>query len=153
MQNSCEYLKLFIFYIMILDKEFLNLINKICENYHWVTHNYKSYFYILITKLIFIVSYYFIIKKIIIKCNFIKVSSNLSKTCTSTILSSVKSSIKSTTFLLIYYNFFIFNAVIKNKKTILKYYKKKIVMSLLEVICSLTLNTCKTIIIDLEMSL
>ena len=80
-------------------------------------------------------------------------SLSLNKAYTSIILFFIKSFIKSITSLLIYYNLFIFNTVIKNKKTILEYYKKKIIISLLKVIYSLTLNTCKVVIIDLQLSL
>ena len=107
----------------------------------------------MITKLKFIISYYFIIEKTAVMCSFIKVSFSLNKVYTSVILSVIKSFIKFTTSLLIYYSFFVFNYIIKNKKTMLKYYKKKIVISLLEVICSLTLNTYKVIIISLKLSL
>ena len=123
----------------------MSLINKI--------YNYKLCFYILIIKLIFIVSYCFIIEKTAIKYSSIKVSLSLNKAYTFIILSAIKSSIKFITSLLIYYNLFIFNVIIKNEKTMLKYYKKKIIISLLKVIYSLTLNTCKIIIIDLKSNL
>ena len=87
------------------------------------------------------------------KYSFIKVYLNLTKDYTSIILSFIKSFIKFTNYLLIYYNFFIFNAVIKNKKTILEYYKKKIIANLFKTIYLLTLNTCKAIITDLELDL
>ena len=92
-------------------------------------------------------------EKIIIKHSSLKVSFSLSKTYTSIILFIIKSFIKFITSLLIYYSLFKFNSIIKNKKTILKYYKKKIIENLLEVIYSLTLNTCKTIIINLKLDL
>ena len=101
----------------------------------------------------FIVSCYFVIKKTIIKHSFIKVYFNLIKDYTSIILSSVKSSIKFITSLLVYYGFFTFNTIIKNKKTVSEYYKKKIIINLLKVIYSLTLNTYKVIIIDLKLDL
>ena len=101
----------------------------------------------------FIVSYYFIFKKIAVKYSFLKVSLSLSKAYTSVVLSAIKSFIKFTTSLLIYCKFFKFNFVIKNKKTISNYYKKKIIESLLKVVYSLTLNTYKTIIINLKLSL
>ena len=138
---------------MILNKEFLSLINKICDTCHWINHDYKLYFYILITRLIFIVECYFAIKKTVTKYSSMKVSFSLSKACTLAILSSVKSFIKSTTSLLIYCSFFVFNTMIKNKKTGSEYYRKKIIMSLLKAICSLTLNIYKVIIISLKLSL
>ena len=98
-------------------------------------------------------SYHFIIKKTAVKCSSIKVSLSLNKAYTSTIFSSIKSFIKFTISLLIYYNLFIFNTMIKNEKTILEYYKKKIMISLLKAIYLLTLNTCKTIVISLKLSL
>ena len=98
-------------------------------------------------------SYCFIIKKAAVKSSFLKVSLSSSKAYTSAILSYIKSFIKFTTFLLIYYNLFVFNTMIKNKKTMLKYYKKKIMTSLLKVIYLLTSNTCKAVIIDLKLSL
>ena len=101
----------------------------------------------------FIVDCYFIIKKTVIKCSFIKVSSDLDKAYTSVILSFIKSFIKFTTSFLVYYNFFTFNTVIKNKKTMSKYYKKKIMIDLLEIIHLLTLNTYKAIITDLKLDL
>ena len=82
-----------------------------------------------------------------------KVSSDLNKAYTFIILSSIKLFIKSITSLLIYYNFFIFNTIIKNEKIILKYFKKKIVISLLEAIYLLTLNTYKAINISLKLNL
>ena len=93
------------------------------------------------------------LKKIVVKHSSLKVNLSLNKTYTSVILSFIKFSIKFTTFLLVYYNLFMFNTVMKNKKTILKYYKKKIIVNLLEVIYSLTLNTYKVIIIDLKSDL
>ena len=93
------------------------------------------------------------LKKIIIKHSSLKEDLNLNITYISIILSVIKSFIKSTTFLLIFYNFFIFNVIIRNKKTILKYYKKKIIKNLLEANYLLTLNTYKTIIINLKLSL
>ena len=153
MQNNCRYLEFFISYIIILNKEFLNLIKRICDNCYWAIYKYKLYFYILITKLIFIVSYYFIIKKIVIKCSSTKVSLSLNKVYTSTILSSAKSFIKFTTSLLIYYSLFMFNTMIKNKKIVLKSYKKKITTNLFKVIYLLTLNTYKVIITDLKLDL
>ena len=101
----------------------------------------------------FIVDCYFIIKKTVIKYSFLKVSLSLDKAHTSIILSFAKSFIKSTTSLLVYYNFFTFNTIIKNKKTVLEYYKKKIMINLLKAIYLLTLNTYKVIIIDLKSSL
>ena len=93
------------------------------------------------------------IRKTVIKYSSMKVYLSLIKDCTSTILFFIKSSIKFTTSLSVYYSFFTFNIIIKNKKTVLKYYKKKIIISLLKVICLLTLNTYKAVIIDLELSL
>ena len=93
------------------------------------------------------------IKKTVIKYSFLKVSFSLNKACTSVILSFIKSFFKFTTSLSIYYNFFIFNIVIKNKKTILKYYRKKITADLLKVIYLLTLNTYKAVIADLKSGL
>ena len=77
----------------------------------------------------FIVSYYFIIKKTVIKYSSSKASFNLSKAYISAILSSIKSSVKSITSSSIYYNLFIFNTIIKNKKTILEYYRQKIIVN------------------------
>ena len=101
----------------------------------------------------FIVNYYFVIKKTAVKCSSIKVSLSLSKTYTSAVLSFAKSFIKFTTSLLIYYSLFIFNIIIKNKKTVSEYYKKKIIIDLLNVIYLLTLNTCKAIIMSLKSDL
>ena len=80
-------------------------------------------------------------------------SLSLSKVYTSAILSFIKSFIKFTTSLLIYYSLFIFNIIIKNEKTVLKYYKKKIIINLLEAIYLLTLNIYKAIIMSLKLSL
>ena len=93
------------------------------------------------------------LKKTIIKYNSFKVSSSLDKAYISTIFSAIKSSIKSIISLLVFYNLFIFNTIIKNKKIILKYYRKKIVKSLFKVIYSLILNTYKVIIINLKLDL
>ena len=101
----------------------------------------------------FIISCCFLIEKTTIKYSSLKVSLSLNKAYTSVIFSFAKSFVKSTTSLLIYYNFIIFNTIIKNKKTILKYYKKKIVIDLLKVIYLLTLNTHKVIITNLKSSL
>ena len=111
------------------------------------------YFYILIIKLIFIVDYYFVIKKTVIKYSFLKVNLNLDKAHTSVIFSFTKSSIKFITFLLVYFNFFIFNTIMKNKKTMSEYYKKKIVISLLKTIYLLTLNIYKAMITSLKLDL
>ena len=80
-------------------------------------------------------------------------SFSLDKAYTSVILSSAKLFIKSITSSLIYYNFFIFNTIIKNEKTMSEYYKKKIIISLLKTIYLLTLNTCKAVIMSLKLSL
>ena len=101
----------------------------------------------------FIANYCFIIEKTTVKCSFLKVDLSLNKTCTSVILSFIESFIKFITSLLIYCNLFIFNIIIKNKKTVLKCCEKKIIISLLKVIYLLTLNTCKAIIINLKLSL
>ena len=93
------------------------------------------------------------IEKTTIKYSSIKVSSDSDKACTFTIFSFVKFFIKSTTSSLVYYNLFVFNIIMKNEKTMLKYYKKKIVISLFETIYLLTLNTYKAIIMSLELSL
>ena len=86
-----------------------------------------------------------------------KVSLSLSKTYTSVILFFIKSFIKSiikfTTLSSVYSSLFTFNTIIKNKKTISEYYKKKITTSLFKVIYLLTLNTYKATITNLKSGL